>query len=59
MTSTKAIFPIEYYDLYDWCQSIDGRDMNDQNFIQFLSGDRIENSPYLLMMKTDMYCEQL
>jgi transmembrane 9 superfamily protein 2/4 len=30
-----------------------------QNLGEFLAGDRIQNSPYLLLMKTDMYCEQL
>ena len=33
--------------------------MDHQNLGQFLSGDRIESSPYLLRMKTEMYCEQL
>ncbi len=33
--------------------------MKNENLGEFLSGDRIENSPYRLRMKEDMYCEQV
>lgn len=33
--------------------------MDNENLGEFLSGDRIESSPYLLRMKQDMYCQQL
>ncbi len=33
--------------------------MDNENLGEFLAGDRIESSPYVLKMKTDMYCEQL
>ena len=33
--------------------------MDNENLGEFLSGDRIENSPYRIQMKKDMYCEQV
>ena len=33
--------------------------MDNENLGEFLAGDRIESSPYVLNMKTEMYCEQL
>jgi len=33
--------------------------MDNENLGEFLAGDRIENSPYRVEMKTDMYCEQV
>ena len=33
--------------------------MENENLGEFLAGDRIENSPYELYMKQDMYCQQL
>ena len=58
MTSTKTLLPIEYYRL-PYCQPVDGAKMDNENLGEFLAGDRIESSPYLLRMKTEMYCEQL
>jgi transmembrane 9 superfamily protein 2/4 len=33
--------------------------MDNENLGEFLSGDRIESSPYLLRMKEDMFCQQV
>ena len=33
--------------------------MDNENLGEFLSGDRIENSPYRIEMKKDMFCEQV
>lgn len=33
--------------------------MDNENLGEFLAGDRIENSPYVLNMKEEMYCEQV
>jgi transmembrane 9 superfamily protein 2/4 len=33
--------------------------MDNENLGEFLAGDRIESSPYLLFMKEDTYCQQL
>ncbi|GAX21858.1 hypothetical protein FisN_30Hh059 [Fistulifera solaris] len=58
VTSTKTLYPVEYYSL-SFCQPQEGIKRMNENLGEFLSGDRIENSPYLLKMKTDMYCEQV
>jgi hypothetical protein len=33
--------------------------MDNENLGEFLAGDRIESSPYLLRMKVEMYCQQV
>ena len=58
MTSSKTLLPIDYYRL-PFCAPADGPNMDHENLGEFLSGDRIESSPYLLQMKTEMYCQQL
>ena len=58
MTSTKTLLPIEYYRL-PYCTPPDGVKKDNENLGEFLAGDRIESSPYLLKMRTEMYCEQL
>lgn len=58
MTSVKEEYPIEYYRL-PFCQPEEGIQLDHENLGEFLSGDRIENSPYRLQMKTDMFCEQV
>ena len=58
LTSTKTLLPLDYYRL-PFCHPTGGIQRENENLGEFLSGDRIENSPYLLKMKTDMYCEQL
>jgi transmembrane 9 superfamily member 2/4 len=58
MTSTKTLLPIEYYRV-PFCQPDGGPKMDNENLGEFLAGDRIESSPYLLKMKEDMFCEQL
>lgn len=58
MTSVNEEYPIEYYRL-PFCQPLEGIKLDHENLGEFLSGDRIENSPYRLQMKVDMYCEQV
>lgn len=58
MTSSKTLLPVEYYRL-PFCQPAHGPKMDNENLGEFLAGDRIESSPYLLKMKTEMYCEQV
>ena len=57
MTSQKTLMPIEYYKLDIFCD--EGHQMDNENLGEFLAGDRIESSPYRLLMKTDMFCEQV
>lgn len=58
LTSTADEFPIEYYRL-PFCHPEVGVKVDTENLGEFLSGDRIENSPYRMEMKKDMYCEQV
>ena len=58
MTSAKSLLPVDYYRL-PFCQPKGGAQMDNENLGEFLAGDRIESSPYVLKMKEDMYCEQL
>lgn len=58
MTSTKTLLTMGNYHL-PFCQPAGGPKMDDENLGQILAGERIESSPYVLKMKTDMYCEQL
>lgn len=58
LTSVHNDFPIEYYHL-PFCQPTEGIKLDHENLGEFLTGDRIENSPYRIEMKTDMYCEQV
>jgi transmembrane 9 superfamily protein 2/4 len=58
MTSSKTLLPIEYYKL-PFCKPADGGKMDNENLGEFLAGDRIETSPYVLQMKTEMYCQQV
>jgi transmembrane 9 superfamily protein 2/4 len=58
MTSSKTLLPIDYYRL-PFCAPMDGPKMDNENLGEFLAGDCIESSPYYLLMKKDMYCEQL
>lgn len=58
MTSTQTLLPLDYYK-FPFCQPEGGPVMDNENLGEFLAGDRIESSPYVLKMKTDMFCEQL
>jgi transmembrane 9 superfamily protein 2/4 len=58
LTSIHDEYPIEYYRL-PFCQPPEGIKLDHENLGEFLSGDRIENSPFRINMKKDMFCEQL
>jgi len=58
MTSSKTLLPIEYYKL-PFCEPENGAKMDNENLGEFLAGDRIESSPYVLKMRKEMYCQQV
>jgi len=58
MTSSKTLLPIDYYKL-PFCRPSAGIKMDNENLGEFLAGDRIENSPYVLNMNAEMYCQQV
>lgn len=49
---------MDYYRL-PFCPPAGGAKRDSENLGEFLAGDKIENSPYYLEMKKEMYCEQL
>lgn len=57
LTSIQSLMPIENYRL-PFCKPAEGIKNDHENLGEFLAGDRIENSPYKLQMKKDLYCEQ-
>jgi transmembrane 9 superfamily member 2/4 len=57
--STKTLIPIDYY-RHPFCQPDGGPQQDHENNLgEFLAGDRVASSPYLLLMKKDMFCEHL
>ena len=50
--------PLDHYSL-PFCAPPEGPKLDHENLGELLSGDRIESSPYYLLMKTEMYCEHL
>jgi transmembrane 9 superfamily member 2/4 len=49
---------MEYYSL-PFCHPTDGIQSFHETFGEFLVGDHIQNSPYIIRMKKDMFCEQV
>lgn len=58
LTSVHTQLPYDYYS-YKFCKPTDGIKVTAENLGEFLSGDRIENSPYSLSMRVDEYCKIL
>jgi transmembrane 9 superfamily protein 2/4 len=58
ITSIHTLLPLDYYDV-PFCAPQGGAKLDKQNLGENLAGDRIQSSPYYLLMKKDMYCEQL
>jgi len=58
LTSIEDPYPVEYYHL-PFCEPDDGIKKANENLGELLAGDRIENSPYKIKMKTEMYCEHV
>jgi transmembrane 9 superfamily protein 2/4 len=57
LTSIKTHLPMDYYNL-PFCRP-DSVQIANENIGQVLSGDLIQNSPYKLLMKQEMFCEQV
>jgi transmembrane 9 superfamily member 2/4 len=58
LTSTHTQIPRDYYRL-PFCRPDDGPKMASQNLGQFLTGNKIQNSPYVINMLKEQYCEKL
>jgi len=58
LTSMKTLLPVSYYKL-PFCKPGGRIRNNHENLGEFLSGDSISNSPYVLKMKKNTRCQQL
>mmetsp|Transcript_12152 Transcript_12152/g.36621 ORF Transcript_12152/g.36621 Transcript_12152/m.36621 type:complete len:664 (+) Transcript_12152:48-2039(+) len=58
LTSIKTQLPFDYYS-HKFCKPPGGVQQTAENLGEFLSGDRIENSPYVLLMRLDEFCKIL
>lgn len=58
MTSTQTQIPYDYYS-FPFCHPPNGVHHYGENLGEFLTGDRIENSPYEVQMKVDQSCTVL
>merc|ERR1712226_1121988 len=58
LTSTRTQIPRDYYRLA-FCEPDDGPKMASENLGEFLTGNKIQSSPYVLNMLTETYCAKL
>lgn len=58
VTSTQTQIPYDYYS-FPFCHPPNGVHHYGENLGEFLTGDRIENSPYEIQMKVDQSCTVL
>lgn len=58
LTSTRTQIPYEYYSL-PFCKPSGGVKTAAENLGEFLTGDRIDTSPYALYMRDDSFCNVL
>ena len=58
MTSIHTQIPKDYYRL-PFCRPTDGPKMASENLGEFLTGNKIQSSPYLLNMLTEAFCSKL
>jgi transmembrane 9 superfamily member 2/4 len=58
LTSTHTQIPRDYYRL-PFCQPQDGPKMASENLGEFLTGNKIQNSPYTINMLREVYCQKL
>ena len=58
LTSTHTQVPRGYYRL-PFCQPVDGIKASSETLGEFLSGNKIQSSPYQLSMLENVYCQKL
>lgn len=58
LTSTHTQIPRDYYRL-PFCVPTDGVQMASENLGEFLTGNKIQNSPYVIKMLTESFCEKI
>lgn len=58
LTSTHTQIPRDYYRL-PFCEPEGGPKMASENLGEFLTGNKIQNSPYVIAMLKEVYCQKL
>merc|ERR550539_1787040 len=58
LTSIHTQIPKPYYRL-PFCQPSEGPKMASENLGEFLTGNKIQTSPYTINMITDVFCQKL
>uniref|UniRef100_A0A7S1YQJ7 Transmembrane 9 superfamily member n=1 Tax=Ditylum brightwellii TaxID=49249 RepID=A0A7S1YQJ7_9STRA len=58
MTSIRTQLPRDYYRL-PFCQPTGGPKMSSENLGEFLTGNKVQNSPYTINMLREVYCQIL
>lgn len=58
LDSVKTQLPYDYYSL-PFCEPVEGLVRSSENLGEYLEGDRIENSPYVVKMKSEESCKLL
>ena len=58
LSSVHTQLPYDYYSL-NYCKPPEGVTSYSENLGEFLSGDRIENSPYKIYMNREVFCKVL
>ena len=58
LTSTKTQIPRDYYRL-PFCQPEGGATMASENLGEFLTGNKIQSSPFVISMKRETYCQKV
>jgi transmembrane 9 superfamily protein 2/4 len=58
LTSVHTQIPKEYYRL-PFCRPVGGVKMESENLGEFLTGNKIQSSPYEINMLEEMYCKKL
>lgn len=58
LTSIHTQIPKPYY-RFPFCVPEEGISMASENLGEFLTGNKIQNSPYIIKMKEEMYCEKV
>jgi transmembrane 9 superfamily member 2/4 len=58
LTSTKTQIPRDYYKL-PFCQPQGGPKMASENLGEFLTGNKIQSSPFVISMLKETYCQKV
>jgi transmembrane 9 superfamily protein 2/4 len=58
LTSTHTQIPRDFYRL-PFCQPAGGPKMASENLGEFLTGNKIQSSPYMINMRTEAFCKKL